>query len=137
MSNSTTANFLLSLLSTAFRRLAYVGLFSVVFATILFDDEEDEEPVEEAKEGERQTTSEGSEGSEANEEDTIFIPLGFAYKLPRKFYKGTDPEWQSFIQLSRDKKRCEFLKSEHGNRSVQIKRLIVQQTNSPVGLANL
>lgn len=68
---------------------------------MLIDDEEDEEA-----EVEEERTSE-----EIKEDDTIFIPLGFAYKLPQRFYKGTDPEWQSFVQLSKDKKLCEFLKS--------------------------
>lgn len=95
-----------SLLLSTFRRLAYLGVFSLVVATLFVDDEEDEAAKEEGKEAERQTTS------EASEEDTIFIPLGFAYQLPQKFYKGTDPEWQSFVQMSHNKKLCDFLKSE-------------------------
>ncbi|KAI4255308.1 MAG: hypothetical protein LQ352_002640 [Teloschistes flavicans] len=52
-----------------------------------------------------------AEEDEQNDEDAIFIPLGFAYELPRNFYKGSDPEWQSFVRLSKDKKQCQFLKS--------------------------
>ena len=41
-----------------------------------------------------------------HEDDTFFIPLGFAYELPKQFYKGSDPEWQSFIALSKSEHRC-------------------------------
>ncbi|KAI4128834.1 MAG: hypothetical protein LQ338_002534 [Usnochroma carphineum] len=91
-----------SLLASTIRPLAYLGLATVVLSTLLFDDEEDA-----ADELREEGTSE-----ESNEDDTIFIPLGFAYKLPQRYYKGTDPEWQSFIQLSQNKKLCEFLKNE-------------------------
>ena len=51
------------------------------------------------------------EAKEGDEEDSIFIPLGLAYELPRQYYKGSDPEWQSFIKLANDKQRCNYLKS--------------------------
>ena len=38
-------------------------------------------------------------------EDAYFIPLGFARQRPQMFYKGSDPEWQSFIEFSRDRNR--------------------------------
>lgn len=38
-------------------------------------------------------------------ENAIFIPLSFPRQLPRTFYKGTDPEWQSFIAFAKDKNR--------------------------------
>ena len=44
-------------------------------------------------------------------EDALFIPLGFAHKKPKTFYKGTDPEWQSFVDFSKDRKRTRFIKS--------------------------
>ncbi|KAL9029617.1 MAG: hypothetical protein Q9196_002159 [Gyalolechia fulgens] len=69
-------------------------------------EEEEEEEEEEGKEPAQETRSETSEG------DTIFIPLGFAYKLPQRFYKGTDPEWQSFVQLSQNDKLCAFLRNQ-------------------------
>ncbi|KAL8936771.1 MAG: hypothetical protein Q9216_004756 [Gyalolechia sp. 2 TL-2023] len=71
------------------------GLLVVTYATLFGDDEDDEGAEEAAKEAEQETASEG---------DTVFIPLGFAYELPQKLYKGTDPEWQSFVELSRNKK---------------------------------
>ena len=38
-------------------------------------------------------------------EDAIFIPLGWARPLPPELYKGSDPEWQSFVEFSQDRKR--------------------------------
>lgn len=32
-----------------------------------------------------------------------FLPMTFAKKLPKQYYRGTDPEWQSFMELSKDK----------------------------------
>lgn len=54
-------------------------------------------------------------------EDAIFVPLGFARQLPRTFYKGTDPEWQSFIEFSKDKKRSQLVRSTY---SLILRRLV-------------
>ena len=45
-------------------------------------------------------------------EDAWFIPLGFARERPQAFYRGSDPEWQSFVDFAKDK-----------NKNVQIRRL--------------
>lgn len=45
-------------------------------------------------------------------ENAIFIPLGFPRQLPRTFYKGTDPEWQSFMEFSKDKKRSLLIRND-------------------------
>ncbi|KAL8687433.1 MAG: hypothetical protein Q9218_006390 [Villophora microphyllina] len=103
---------------TAFAGLLYYQL------DILAGDEEEAEksPKGRANEKEKQAKktpkAQDGEGDVASEEevqddeDTIFIPLGFAYELPKQYYKGSDPEWQSFIQLSRDKKLCDYLKNQ-------------------------
>ena len=44
-------------------------------------------------------------------EDALFIPLWFAREKPKTFYKGTDPEWQSFVDFSKDRKRSQFIRS--------------------------
>ena len=44
-------------------------------------------------------------------EDSWFIPMGLARQRPQTFYKGNDPEWQSFVEFSHDKKRCHFVTS--------------------------
>ena len=35
-------------------------------------------------------------------EDAIFIPLGFTRQRPPTFYRGSDPEWQSFLEFRKD-----------------------------------
>ncbi|WPH02627.1 Hypothetical protein R9X50_00549200 [Acrodontium crateriforme] len=38
-------------------------------------------------------------------EDSLFLPLTGMTKMPRTFYKGSDPEWQEFVKLAKDKAR--------------------------------
>ena len=44
-------------------------------------------------------------------EDAIFIPLGFTHQRPQEFYKGSDPEWQSFLEFRRDREREKAVRS--------------------------
>ena len=44
-------------------------------------------------------------------EDAIFIPLGFTHQRPQEFYKGSDPEWQSFIEFRKDREREKAVRS--------------------------
>ena len=48
-------------------------------------------------------------------EDAVFIPLGPVRQLPQTFYKGTDPEWQSFIEFSKDKKKSLAVRSKYSS----------------------
>ena len=45
-------------------------------------------------------------------EDAFFIPLGITRQRPQEFYKGSDPEWQSFIEFRKDPGREEVIRSE-------------------------
>ncbi|MCJ1478778.1 hypothetical protein MMC13_007462 [Lambiella insularis] len=64
--------------------------------------------------------SEGVEGEREIEhivpdtlpDDAWFIPLGWARQCPPTFYKGSDPEWQSFIDFAQDRKRNAFVRHE-------------------------
>ena len=47
---------------------------------------------------------EGDEEFEGDE-DALFIPFSWPKQQPRTFYKGSDPEWQEFIKLSKDPQR--------------------------------
>lgn len=38
-------------------------------------------------------------------DDALFIPLGLAHQRPQTYYKGTDPEWQSFLTFASDHNR--------------------------------
>lgn len=53
------------------------------------------------------------ENQEENQEDAIFIPFGFVHELPRTYYKGTDPEWQSFFEFSVDRRKINSVQRKH------------------------
>lgn len=65
------------------------------------------------QEGSEEEGEEDVEVPDEMPEDAIFIPLWFARQLPPTFYKGTDPEWQSFIEFSKDKKRSQMVRSTY------------------------
>lgn len=44
-------------------------------------------------------------------EDAIFIPLWWGTKRPDRYYKGSDPEWQSYVKFSHDKKKAHATRS--------------------------
>ncbi|KAL6715978.1 hypothetical protein ACLMJK_006940 [Lecanora helva] len=56
----------------------------------------------EEEKGEEQDESQEVEIPETMPEDAIFIPLGFTRQLPLTFYKGSDPEWKSFVEFRND-----------------------------------
>ena len=99
------------------------------------EDEEDQEQSSgqiEAAEFEGQEAEEvGDEMGAPDEmsEEAWFIPLWFARERPRTFYKGTDPEWASFVKFAEDKDRDQYVRSEyiHGLRIHM--RLITWQMN--------
>lgn len=55
--------------------------------------------------------------SEYAEEDSLFVPLTWAWKLPRTYYKGSDPEWQDFVKIAKDQPRHKRISrtSQHVN----------------------
>ncbi|KAL8732635.1 MAG: hypothetical protein Q9166_002610 [cf. Caloplaca sp. 2 TL-2023] len=94
--------------------LAWLGLLYFTVGTLFDDDDEEEEKVSIGKVGEDASLvkKHANEKDAKGGEDTIFIPLGFAYQLPQKFYRGSDPEWKSFVQLSQNNKKKQALKNE-------------------------
>ena len=68
--------------------------------TSLFQKSGDLEPAEEGQHKEEQ--DEDVQIPEIMPEDAVFIPLGLTRQRPRTFYKGSDPEWQSFIEFRKD-----------------------------------
>lgn len=44
-------------------------------------------------------------------DDAFFIPLGPFRQLPHTHYKGSDPEWQSFVEFGSDRKRPKAVRS--------------------------
>ncbi|KAL4780043.1 hypothetical protein BJX76DRAFT_339220 [Aspergillus varians] len=43
---------------------------------------------------------------------TVFIPIGWTRLQEGKFYAASDPEWKTFIQISKDHKKLRALKDE-------------------------
>lgn len=69
--------------------------------------------VEDEKQNEWQEQKEGDEEEdEFADEDSWFIPMTWATKLPRVFYKGSDPEWQEFVKIAKDKPLHKKLQDE-------------------------
>ena len=70
----------------------------------------------ELKEGEEVEGAEEEEPEaqvpETMPEDAVFIPLGLTRQRPQTFYKGSDPEWQSFLEFRRDRKKETAVRSE-------------------------
>ncbi|KAK5134383.1 hypothetical protein LTR08_006563 [Meristemomyces frigidus] len=57
----------------------------------------------------------GQKVAEADEwahKDSTFIPLTWSTELPRSYYKGTDPEWQAFLQIAKDLPRYKRIQEE-------------------------
>ena len=67
---------------------------------------------EDVKDGEAEGKEEEEDVDVPEEmpENAVFIPLGWAKKKPKTFYKGTDPEWQSFVDFSKDRKRTQVIR---------------------------
>lgn len=64
------------------------------------------------KVAQRDAAEEGDDGPFYVEEDSTFIPMTWAKALPRTFYKGSDPEWQEFLKVARDKPRHKKIQDE-------------------------
>lgn len=82
------------------------------FIDIHIEEIEVEEEQATHKQGEWETQEEDSEEDEFAEEDNTFIPMTWPTKLPRSFYKGSDPEWQEFVKVAKDKPRHKKLQDE-------------------------
>jgi hypothetical protein len=70
------------------------------------------EIVDEEKAGQSKPTSMLSEGEEDDEEESIFIPMTWAIPVAREYYRGSDPEWQEFIRIARDKPRHKKIQTD-------------------------
>ncbi|TKA78108.1 hypothetical protein B0A49_01792 [Cryomyces minteri] len=92
--------------------LLYTGCFLVYLHYVFPDvDDDEEEPTWRKRKHPRYPIpkEEGPPTAGKDEEDydddALFIPLGFAQKMPRTYYRGSDPEWQEFIKFAGDSKR--------------------------------
>ncbi|EME43898.1 hypothetical protein DOTSEDRAFT_71639 [Dothistroma septosporum NZE10] len=99
------------------RRVATIGLYCGAVYTYLnimgkylniTIESIDEMEVEEEEEDE----DEEHEGPFYAAETSAFIPMTWATKQPRTFYKGSDPEWQEFVKMAKDKPRHKKIQEE-------------------------
>ena len=74
--------------------------------------------------------NDGAQEDEGDEDDVevpevmpanaFFFPLGRPRQLPQTYYKGSDPEWQSFIEFKKDRKRSGVVQSMFASSVVDI-----------------
>lgn len=72
---------------------------------------EEEEGADAEEEDEDEGEDEEDLIPEIMPEDALFIPLGLAHQRPQTYYKGTDPEWQSFLEFASDHNRSYQVRS--------------------------
>lgn len=77
----------------------------------------DEDGEEESKEEENTQKNQEGDGKEYEipdtlPEDALFIPLTPVRQRPATLYKGSDPEWQSFVRFAQDRKRRSDIESK-------------------------
>ncbi|TKA28213.1 hypothetical protein B0A50_04185 [Salinomyces thailandicus] len=111
----------------AFTTALYAGVFYYYLGAIfrhldieveLLDDETLAKEEEEARARNGQDVTAEEEGEEEDEgpfyaeEDSLFIPLTWATKMPRTFYRGSDPEWQDFLRIAKDSTRHKKIQDE-------------------------
>ncbi|KAG9556266.1 hypothetical protein KCV04_g18941, partial [Aureobasidium melanogenum] len=104
---SHTVRFLPPPLFTPLRIATFFLYTSCLVGYVWYFFPELEIEIQEEGEGEVQISD-----SEFADENSLFIPLTWAKKLPRTFYKGSDPEWQEFVKVSKDKARHKKIQSE-------------------------
>lgn len=85
---------------------------------VRFDDDTDDAdlpPVANSEETAPRETSLGSgeiTGKEVENEGVLFIPLAWSRLQQGELYATSDPEWQEFVKLSKDRKRLQKLRGE-------------------------
>ncbi|KAF9699330.1 hypothetical protein EKO04_002582 [Ascochyta lentis] len=70
------------------------------------------EEVDDQEANKEEGEEEGDEYDDEHDNAILFVPTGLSRKKPATFYKGSDPEWQEFRKVVRDKKRVERIQQE-------------------------
>jgi hypothetical protein len=55
---------------------------------------------------------EEQDDDEEEDDGLIFFPTGFSRPRPRTFYRGSDPEWQTFTRLAPNRQRIDKIRGE-------------------------
>ncbi|KAJ5173978.1 uncharacterized protein N7500_001909 [Penicillium coprophilum] len=87
------------------------------FVLVRFDDDTDDEdipPVAKSLEtAPGQTSRSGNiTGKEVENEGALFIPLSWSRLQQGELYAASDPEWQEFVKVSKDRKKLQRLRDE-------------------------
>ncbi|CAG8918039.1 unnamed protein product [Penicillium salamii] len=131
-STHTRANFSPNVRHVRFRRpwarsfiskcLLYGTAFHLwsTFVLVQFDDDEDEEDTPALASPEQAVSRQLPEGAETTEKesidkDALFIPLAWSRLQKGELYATSDPEWQEFVRLSKDRKKLQALRDELAN----------------------
>lgn len=61
-------------------------------------------------------------GKEVENEGVLFIPLAWSRLQQGELYATSDPEWQEFVKLSKDRKKLQKLR---GEKSIQFPLMII------------
>lgn len=72
----------------------------------------------EASSGSGETT-----GKEVENEGVLFIPLAWSRLQQGELYATSDPEWQGFVKLSKDRKKLQKLR---GKKAIQSSLMIIR-----------
>ena len=83
-------------------------LFAYYFTRHFLQDDEDRNDSKQGPDtGSKQEEESEEEMKVPDEmpEDAIFIPIWFPKAKPQYFYKGSDPEWQSYTAFARDREK--------------------------------
>lgn len=78
----------------------------------LVEDDESDDAAERSAELPQREVDEDGNVLLGDDEDALFIPFQFPQELPRLSYRGSDPEWQEFVKLGKDKQRQQEIKKE-------------------------
>lgn len=93
------------------RRLATFALYTGCISGFVWwlidagEIEVEEVPVDEQGKPVRRGQEAGTDEDEFEDSEAYFIPMTWATKLPREFYKGSDAEWQEFRKMATDNER--------------------------------
>jgi len=105
----------------------YFGAFATYWHFVLEAEVEDEEKVTTDKgivraggnvdEAKQEAVTEANAHdnvakSDDDTDDSIFIPLGRTRPRPKVYYKGSDQEWQSFMEFAHDTNRNALVRRE-------------------------
>ncbi|KAF7713234.1 Uncharacterized protein PECH_002222 [Penicillium ucsense] len=90
------------------------------FVLVRFDDDDTQEDKAASKprpdtrtlQAAAATRNDALADEESGEDDSVFIPLTWSWMEEGDYYRASDPEWQEFVKISKDKKKLQELREE-------------------------